>query len=91
MKLVTYDSMKFIVDASNTQEAIMLAIEANLAFLEVWKDNPTDERYEEYVREAKKGENYTVVDLSLDALDNLIQCKKELYSGVYGRALVFNE
>lgn len=91
MKLVTYDSMKFIVDALTEEEAIARAIESNLIFLEVWKDNPPDERYDDYITEARKKANYTVEELSLDDLDELIRCAKYLYMGKHDEALVFNE
>lgn len=91
MKLVTYDSIKFIMEASSEAEAVATAMESNLAFLEAWKDNPPDDRYEEYVTWAKLTENYSVEDLDLETLDNLLRCAKDLYVGKYGDALVFNE
>ena len=88
MKLVTFDSMNFVVEgAPSEEEAVKKAIDSNLAFLEAWKDNPPDERYEEYVDEARKESNYVAENLTLDALDELIRCAKYLYMG----ALVFNE
>ena len=91
MKLVTFDSMNFIVEAPSRDGAVERAIDSNLAFLSSWKDNPPDERYEEYVDEARKESNYVAENLTLDALDELIRCAKYLYMGVYGEALVFNE
>ena len=91
MKLVTYDSMNFIVDADSDVEAVERAMEGNLAFLEAWKDNPPDERYDEYVDEARKESTYVAEELTLTALDELIRCAKYLYMGKHEEALVFNE